>query len=361
MENGKNIADLVFYGNTLADWGAALLALLITLVWMRTVQSYGLRDLKALALRTRLPWADLVFESLEKTKFIVLLLIAAYAASLMLVLPERVQTVVRTAAIIAFLLQAAFWVSGFLHGWLDRYRERQLKANPAAATSIGAIGFILKLALWVCAGLLILDNLGVDITALVAGLGIGGIAVALAVQNILGDLFASLTIVMDKPFVVGDFLNVGTEMGTVEYIGLKTTRLRSLSGEQIVLSNSDLLSSRIRNYGRMYERRLEVNISVSYDTPRDKLRMIPQILREAVAAQPKVRFDRAHFKSYSPASLDFQYVYFVLAADYNTYMDINQNINFAIHERFEAEGISFARPAPSVVVQPPAAVKAKAA
>ncbi len=199
--------------------------------------------------------------------------------------------------------------------------------------------------------LLVLDNLGVNITALVAGLGVGGIAVALAMQTILGDLFASLSIVLDKPFVVGDFLIIGDLLGSVEYVGLKTTRLRSLSGEQLVFSNSDLLGSRIRNYGRMYERRVQFNIGVTYQTPRDRLVKIPQIIREAVEQQSDTRFDRSHFKEYGDFSLVFESVYYVMGPDYNKYMDIQQAINLHIHERFEQQGIEFAYPTQTLFVQ----------
>jgi small-conductance mechanosensitive channel len=192
--------------------------------------------------------------------------------------------------------------------------------------------------------LLTLDNLGVDITALVAGLGIGGIAVALALQNVLGDLLASLSIALDQPFVIGDFLIVGEHLGTVEYIGIKSTRLRSLTGEQIVMSNADLLSSRLRNYGRMYERRVVFTLGVTYETPRDKLREIAPLLRGIVEAQEGVRFDRAHFAKYGPYSLDFEVVYHVLSADFGRYMDAQQAINFRIHEAFEALGVQFAYP-----------------
>jgi small-conductance mechanosensitive channel len=198
--------------------------------------------------------------------------------------------------------------------------------------------------------LVALDNLGIDVTALVAGLGIGCVAVALSVQNILGDLFASLSIILDKPFVIGDFLIIDDYMGSVEYVGLKTTRVRSLSGEQLIFSNSDLLKSRIRNYGRMFERRVVFSIGVTYDTSREKLRRIPGIIREAIEAEDKTRFDRSHFMNYGDYSLQFETVYYVLSADYNSYMDIQQAIYFAIHEAFEQEGIEFAYPTQTLFV-----------
>jgi len=205
-----------------------------------------------------------------------------------------------------------------------------------------------------------LDNLGIDVTALVAGLGIGGVAVALAVQNVLGDLFASLSIILDKPFVIGDFLVIGEYMGSVEYVGLKTTRVRSLSGEQLVFSNSDLLKSRIRNYGRMYERRVVFNIGVTYDTPRELLKRIPGMIRAAVEAQDKTRFDRSHFMKYGDYALQFETVYYVLSPDYNVYMDIQQAIYLIIHEDFEQNHIDFAYPTQTLIVTRSAAGPATA-
>jgi small-conductance mechanosensitive channel len=198
---------------------------------------------------------------------------------------------------------------------------------------------------------MVLDNVGIDVTALVAGLGVGGIAVALAVQNVLGDLFASLSIALDKPFTLGDFLIIDDYMGSVEHIGLKTTRIRSLSGEQLVFSNTDLLKSRIKNYGRMFERRVVFKIGVTYQTPRDKIELIPTIIREAIESQEPVRFDRSHFQAYGDFSLLFETVYYVLKPDYNLYMDIQQAINLEIHRRFEQESIEFAYPTQTLILQ----------
>jgi len=198
--------------------------------------------------------------------------------------------------------------------------------------------------LWTVLLLMVLDNLGVNITTLVASLGIGGIAVALAVQNILGDLFASLSIVLDKPFVVGDFIIVDKYLGTVEYVGLKTTRLRSLGGEQLVFSNADLLKSRLQNMTRMNRRRAAFTVSVTYDTPTATLRRVPAMLTEIVKAQEPVTFDRAHFSGMAASSLNFDVVYWVETADFNRHMDILQEIYLQIMDRFAAEGIEFAFP-----------------
>ena len=192
-----------------------------------------------------------------------------------------------------------------------------------------------------------------DVTALVAGLGIGGVAVALAAQNILGDLFASVSIALDKPFVIGDFVTVGEFMGTVEYIGLKTTRVRSLSGEQVVFSNTDLLDSRIRNFGRLYQRRVVLTLGVTYQTPREELARIPDTIREAIVSQggDRVRFDRAHLASYDDSAITFEAVYVVLDPDYTLHMDIKQDVYLKVHEAFEERGIDFAYPTRTVFVE----------
>jgi small-conductance mechanosensitive channel len=202
--------------------------------------------------------------------------------------------------------------------------------------------------------LLILNNLGFDVTALVAGLGIGGIAIALAAQKILSDLFASLAIVVDQPFVVGDFVIVGSQMGTIERIGIKTTRIRSLSGEELICSNADLLGSRINNYKRMTERRVVFTIGVTYQTPADKVEKLPGMLRTAVESQDQVRFDRAHLARYGDFALVYEIVYWVLTPDYNLYMDIQQRINFSIYRQLQDEGIEFAYPTQTIHMAPAA-------
>jgi small-conductance mechanosensitive channel len=252
---------------------------------------------------------------------------------------------------IVVVLQVATWanvaITAIIKGRISATREE----DPAEATTMAALGFLVRLVVWAVLILAALDNLGIEIAPLLAGLGVGGIAVALAVQNVLGDLFASLSIVLDKPFVIGDFIVVGDMAGTIENVGLKTTRVRSLSGEQLVFANSDLLDSRIRNYKRMFERRILFTIGVTYQTPREQLQRIPTMIREAVEAQENARFDRSHFKAYGNFSIDFETVYYVRLPDYNVYMDVQQDINLAIHEAFENEGLEFAYPTQTVIIE----------
>jgi small-conductance mechanosensitive channel len=271
-----------------------------------------------------------------------------YAGSLALRLPASYSSILDLLVILIFLIQAGLWGVWIITFCADWAIELKKDKDSADATVLGLVKFVSKTALWSVVVLVALGTLGVDITALVAGLGVVGIAVALAVQNILGDLFASLTIVLDKPFIVGDFIIVGDSMGTVERVGLKTTRIRSLSGEQLIMPNSDLLQSRIRNYKRMQERRVPFSIRVVYETTGDKLKRIPGILKEVIESQEMTRFDRAHFKDYGNFSLNFEIVYWVLSPEKSRSMDIQQAINLSILERFQKEGIEFAYPTQTI-------------
>jgi small-conductance mechanosensitive channel len=345
------LLTITIYDNPLRTWLIAVLVAVVTAIVLRVFQAVGVRQIARLSERTSNTWDDAFVELLRHTRWLFLLIVALFAGSLLLTLPERVREITHAVVVIALFLQIGVWLNAVILFRVNGYRQRMLKEDPASVTTMSALSFVGRILLWAVILLLILDNLGVDVTALVAGLGVGGIAVALAVQNILGDLFASLSIVLDKPFTVGDFLIIDDYMGSVEHVGLKTTRMRSLSGEQLIFSNADLLGSRIRNYGRMFERRVAFNIGVTYQTPRDKLTMIPTIIREAIEGQESTRFDRSHFKGYGDFSLNFETVYYVLGPDYNIYMDIQQAINLYIHKRFEEEEIEFAYPTQTLFLQ----------
>lgn len=345
-----NFLNLTFLDNSVMQWSTAVGAFLVTVFVLRIVQYLTGRRRAAFAAQSPIKWNDIFGVFIAHTKLIFLVVVGMFVASIFLQLTDSIRSIVFNLLIIALLIQSGVWVTIIITTMQDNYQREALDNNRAAVTTINLIGLISRVLLWSVIALLVLDHLGVNVTALVAGMGIGGIAVALALQNILGDLFASLSITIDKPFIIGDFLIIGEHMGSVENVGLKTTRVRSLSGEQLVFSNSDLLSSRIRNYGRMFERRVVFSIGVTYATPREKLRQIPNIIRDAVGAEDKTRFDRSHFMKYGDYALMFETVYYVLSPDYNIYMDIQQSIYFAIHEHFEQEGIEFAYPTQTLFV-----------
>ena len=340
-----------FYGNEIRIWLISLAVALGILIVLRVVEQVLIVRAMKLAKKTSTIADDLVVGALRKTKNAYLLTASIFAGSLCLTLPPEVGSVLRTVMVVATLIQGGIWLSSALQIWLAKYRKEQ--DDGASLMTMNTLSFLGRVVLWATILLLTLDNLGVDVTALVAGLGIGGVAIALAVQNILGDLFASLSIVLDKPFVLGDFIIVGDLMGSVEHIGIKTTRIRSISGEQLIFSNGDLLSSRIRNFGRMERRRVVFKLGVIYQTTADALERIPSIIRETVEAQEKTTFDRSHFGSYGDFSLDFETVYYVESADYNLYMDIQQAINLTVYRRFADEGIEFAYPTQTLFIEKP--------
>jgi len=340
------------FGNEVRTWLIALGATVGTMVVLRVLVQVVIVRIAKLTSKTGILADDLIINALRKTKLAYLFTVSVYAGSLALELPERVMEVLWQVTIVATLLQVGIWLSDMLMSWLQHYREERIEEDAANVMTMNALGILGRIVLWSTVVLVALDNLGVDVTALVAGLGIGGVAVALALQSILGDLFASLSIVLDKPFVLGDFVIVGDLLGSVENIGIKTTRVRSLSGEQLVFGNGDLLSSRIRNFGRMYRRRVVFKVGVVYQTPVEKLEKIPTIIRGTVEALENATFDRSHFFSFGDFSLDFETVYYVESPDYNTYMDIQQAINLQVFRRFADEAIEFAYPTQTLFIGP---------
>lgn len=347
----NNLEEMTWLGSSLDAWfmlGIVWAAITVALVFAHRIL---LRRFHRLATRTTTIIDDIFVTLLERTKLYFLVALSLYIAVGAIPLSEQVTSYISRIAFVFLLVQVVFWGNAAITDWVRLYKERKIEEDASAVTSMQAIGFLARLLLYTAILLVALDNFGIDVTALIAGLGIGGIAVALAMQNILGDLFASLTIVLDKPFEVGDFLIVGETLGTVEKVGLKTTRLRSLSGEQIVIANGDLLGSRIRNYKRMQERRIVFSLGVAYDTPADKLERIPDMVKEIVEVQEYTRFDRAHFARFGDSTLDFEIVYYMRTPDYMTFMDIQQAINLALFRRFEEQGIQFAFPTRTVHVR----------
>jgi len=236
--------------------------------------------------------------------------------------------------------------------FFEKIIKKRLEEDSTFDSSIiKLLGKGLRAVVWFVALLLVAQNLGYDITALIAGLGIGGIAVAFALQGILSDIFASFSIYFDRPFQTGDFIIVGNEMGTVKHIGLKSTRIQTLQGEELVMSNKELTEARIHNHKKMERRRIGFRFGVVYDTPTKKLRQIPQMVKDIIATQESVDVDRVHFTEFGDFSLNFQVMYYMNTPNYTAYMDTQQAINLAIKEKFEQEGIEFAYPTQTVYVK----------
>jgi small-conductance mechanosensitive channel len=339
-----------FSGNTILVWAASVGLFLLVWAVLGVARRVVRKRLLGSVGDGSPPALQIARQVAAQTAGWFLVLVALYVASRLLAPTRWTEMIIPRVATIGLVIQLGLWSTAGLAMFLTLRRARQLAADPSTVAAMDLVGFLLRLVVWTAVLLVLLDNLGVNVTTLIAGLGVGGVAVALAAQNILGDLFSSLSIVLDKPFVVGDFIVIGEYLGSVEHVGLKTTRVRSLSGEQLVFSNTDLLTSRIRNYGRMFERRVVASFGVTYQTPLAKVRRIPAIIREIVEGQSKVRFDRGHFQALGDSALAFEYVYYVLTPDYNHYMDVQQNINLALLERLAAEGVEFAYPTQTVFV-----------
>ncbi len=289
--------------------------------------------------------ATIALQVLAGTSRLLILLAALLVGAGLLDLPGRWPAKVEQLWFLALALQVGLWGTRATTLVVDRYRQHHGATGPAQmSASATLMSWGLRTLLWATVLLAILSNLGVNITAFVASLGVGGIAIALAVQNVLGDLFASMAIAVDKPFEVGDFIVVGSVAGTVQQIGVKTTRIRALSGEQVVMSNTDLLKQTINNYRHLRERRIVFNFRVAYGTRADTAEAIAQAVRRIIEAEPNARFDRAHLQSFSETGLAYEVVYIVLDAGYNTYMDLQQKINLALMRELEAMGVGFAVP-----------------
>jgi small-conductance mechanosensitive channel len=347
------VLDWEFYHNTVADWLVALAILACVFVLLSIIRKVAHRRLLKKS-APRVPGArgteSLVALVIRRTRYFFLFAIGLSFASLSLTLPPPWERTVHGIAIVAFLLQVAIWGDGIIGVFLHYYIAGRSTPSgddggdggAASRTTIAALGAVARIVLWLLITLIALDSLGVHVTTLIAGLGVTGIALALAVQNILGDLFAALSIVLDKPFVVGDPIAVDTLGGTVERIGLKSTRVRSNSGEQIIISNGDLLKSRIKNYRRLRERTITLTITLDQSAPAKAIASVPPLIREIVQAQQGVRIARSHVTIPTSQGIAVETVYVVESPDYMAYMDAQQAITVGILDRLRETGASLA-------------------
>ena len=335
-------------GNGLDDYLSAFAVFLLSLIVLRIFKVIIIKNIKAFSRRTKNDYDDLVVDMIDRFNWVFFVFLSFYLGLRWLELPQGYMYWVNYVMLGITL----FFVVSALLRFVDFIARKLIRRHDGESESIVRfLAALVKGILWLIAILMVLSNLGINITSLVAGLGIGGIAIALALQNILGDLFASASIFFDKPFKVGDFIIVGEHMGIVKYIGIKTTRIESLWGEEIVISNSELTSTRIRNFKKMERRRIHFPFGVVYQTSPKKLKAIPGMVREIFKKVKLASLDRVHFKAFGDSSLDFEVAYYVESGDYNQYMDVQQEINLALFEKFEKEKISFAYPTRTVFLE----------
>jgi small-conductance mechanosensitive channel len=336
-------------GNTIGGYILSFGVFVGLLVLFRIFQRIIINRLHALAKKTATDIDDTLIEIVQSVRPPFYSFVALYGAVRFLELSEIVQKIFTVLLIVWIAYQVIIAFQIFIEYLFTRVLQKDDEPSTKGALSI--LKNIAKGALWVGALMMVLSNLGVDITALVAGLGIGGIAIAFAFQNILEDLFSSFAILFDKPFQIGDFIVVGDKMGVVEKIGIKTTRIRSLQGEEVVISNRELTTAQLQNFKKMEERRVVFSIGLTYETPTEKLRWVPGIIKNIIENVDGARFDRSHFQSFGDFALTFETVYYVETGDYNQYMDIQQDINFKIREALEKDNIDMAYPTQTIYLQ----------
>ena len=338
-----------FLSNSLQAWLTASLTTAIVFVVLLGLRWLLVSRLGVLAAKTSNNVDDMVVEMIAHTRTKTLFAFAFIAGFGALQLAHVSQFFSPVAKLI-LLWQVAVWGSAAVAFWVKHHlKARTSMTERGGVAMINAMGIAAKVVLWILVIITAFHSvLSIDVTPWITGLGVSGIAVALAVQNILGDLLAALAIVFDKPFDVGDTIGVDTITGTVEHIGLKTTRIRSVTGEQIIIGNGDMLKSRLRNFRRMYQRRALFNLDVTFDTPHTSLSKLPKMIEQIVTAQPGVKFDRSHIASFGESAIRIETVYYVLDADYKKYMDVQQAINLAVLARFATERVKFAFPSRTV-------------
>ncbi|MHC0444657.1 mechanosensitive ion channel family protein [Flavobacterium sp. 3-218] len=344
-----DILNTTFLDNTIISWLIAAGIIIASVIIVKTVRATVIKRLNRWAMNTKTTWDNFIIEVVDKSVLPILYITAFYFALLTLKLPEDIAKVIHTAYMFAFtffvlkIISAAF--KKFVYSFIQRSEESESKQKQA-----GGLIAIVNIIIWICGIIFLIDNMGYNVTTLIAGLGVGGIAIALAAQAVLGDLFSYFVIFFDRPFEIGDFVQLGSDNGVIEYIGIKTTRIRTLSGEQLICSNTDLTNSRLRNYKRMEKRRVVFSLGVTYQTTHSQLSEIPKIVREVISSKLQLQFDRGHFSGYGDFSLNFEFVYYVLDADYNLYMDNQQEVYLEIFSAFENRGIDFAYPTQTIVM-----------
>lgn len=336
-----------YFGNSLLGWVSALLIFLVALAVLVQLKRIVLTHLKNLSKKTKSQIDDAVIAFFEKVSGFFYVSVSLFASVQHLVLPDLVHLLIKGAFFIALVYEMIRLAESILSFFVAMKLGKLGKEETSLSS---ALSLMLRVVLWTVGILLILSNLGFNVTSLLASLGIGGLAVSLALQPLFSDIFSSFSIILDKPFEEGDFIVSGEYKGTVQRIGLKTTRLQALQGEEIVISNTELTAARVQNFKKMKKRRIVFAIGVTYETPPSKLRKIPKIIEDIVAAKELADFDRAHFWEFADSSLNYEIVYYINSSEYADYMATQQGINIEILEAFEKEDIEIAFPTRTIHV-----------
>jgi len=361
FESNQQIQDLLnfeFWNNTLQNYLIAIIVFLLIFIGSYILRFYLIRRIKKLTKKSKTEADDILIKTLQSIGSPFYLIFSLNVASKFLNVPDFYWTWLNgfTLTILTFYLvpKLHIFLNYIIHGYVKSKQKIEDEDNAEVfdTSLLNLISTTLGVFLWVAAFIIVSQAFEVNVTALVGGLGITGIAVAFALQNILADIFASIAIFFDKPFKIGDFVILDeNHMGSVEHVGIKSTRIRSISGELLVISNKELSESRISNYREMNSRRAVFSFGVEYQTTVKQLRQIPDICKKIISDIKICTFDRAHFQKFGDSSLDFEVVYYVNSSDYNTYMDVQQKINLELKENFEQSKIEFAYPTQTVLLK----------
>lgn len=351
MLTSEQLLASSFLGNDVRTWLYALGILLGVFILLKIFQIIILGHLKRLAKKTQTQLDDELIDIVATIRPRVYTLIAVYVALQYVSLSSFLDKAVDIVFLVLIIWEVVQILERLIMFGIRLSLARSEKDEDRNAPVIKNLRFLIRILLWSIGLLMILSNLGVNITSLIAGLGVGGIAIALAAQNILGDLFSSFSIYFDKPFEIDDFIQVGKDSGTVTEIGLKTTRIRTLQGEELVISNKELTSARIQNFGKLTRRRVVVNLGVTYETPTEKVKALPVLLKKLIDSIKDAELDRVHFRDYGDSALKYELVYFVDSSDYYKHMDVLQTVNIAIRELFDKEQIDMAYPTQTLHIQ----------
>ncbi len=347
----SSIFEYVFWGNSVYQWVVAIGIVVFLFLFIKLFKFFVVKKVKSWALTTNTTWDNFLIAIVESSVIPLLYVSSFYFALSTLNISDKLDKIIHVAYLVVItyfvlrIISSAF--RKFVYSFIQREENSESKEKQA-----GGLIVIANVIIWILGIIFLMDNLGYNVTTLIAGLGVGGIAIALAAQAVLGDLFSYFVIFFDRPFEIGDFVVVGDKNGVIEYIGVKTTRIRTLSGEQLICSNTDLTNSRLHNFKRMQKRRIVFSFGVTYQATHAQLSEIPEIIKNTIEKRTKLQFDRAHFSGYGDFSLNFEVVYYVLDPDYTVYMDNQQAVYLDIFKAFEGKGIEFAYPTQTLFVSP---------
>lgn len=349
MENYADILKMSIGGNTIMGLLIAAATFVVVYIATTILWKFLLKRVRAIAKKTKMKADDVVLDVLEGVGALFYIAVALFVSVQSLALSPAVNIIIKAVFLIAVVSEVIKLADRVIHYFLvkNMSKHKSMSASEEAKIS-GVFSIFIKFGLWAIGLLLILSNLGFDVTSLIAGLGIGGLAISLALQNVLADMFSSLSIAVDKPFQEGDFIVVGQDKGKVKHVGIKTTRLEALEGEEIVISNTELTTARVQNYRKLKKRRVVFHIGVEYGTPLEKLKAIPKMITDIVNAENKSEADRVHFTEFGDSNLNYEIVYYVDSNDYMDFANAQENINFKIVEQFAQQGIEMAFPTRTV-------------